>query len=201
MHDRIWYMVIVLGVVGFVAGLALAGVKSVTDPVIEKRTLEQKIKPSLDIFFEPLELDNDYIEDRVTLDLGKDKAGRSLRLTVFKGKKGGKVVSAALQTAAAGFGGDVEVLTAFDLSSIKILGVKTLNQKETKGLGARVGDDSEPFIRQFQGMVYSGGVALSSNGGEVDAISGATVTSTAFTAAVDKAVRLLSERNDAVMGD
>lgn len=193
MRDKIWFMAVVLGLVAFLAGLALAGVKGMTGPVIEKRILEQKIKPSLDKFFDGLELENDYIEDRQVLDLGKDARGRKQLTTLFLGKKGGKVVVAALQTKAAGFGGDIEVLTAFNLDDKKILGVKTLSQSETMGLGARVADDSEPFIQQFHEMDYKNGVNLRSNGGQVDAISGATVSSTAFTAAVNRATELVEK--------
>ena len=191
-------MALVLGLVGAVAGLALAAVRSVTAPVIEARMLEQKIKPSLDSFFGPLAPENDVIADRITLDLGKDDRGRMQRLTVFKAMKAGEVVGAALQTASGGYGGDIVVLTAFDLGSGEILGVKALAQKETKGLGARVSDDSEPFIQQFAGMSYEKGVALVANGGQVEAISGASISSTGFTAAVDKAVGLLAEHNDTV---
>ncbi len=201
MRDKIWYMVLVLGLVGGVAGVALAGVKKMTDPVIEAYTLEQKIKPSLDRFYGPLGLDNDYIADRIVLELGKDDKGRTLRTTVFPGKKGGKVVAAALQTAASGYGGDISVLTAFDLKQDSILGVKTLDQKETKGLGARVSDDSEPFIQQFSGMGYASGVALVSAGGQIDAISGATISSDAFANAVNGAVGLLAEHSAAIKGE
>jgi electron transport complex protein RnfG len=199
MRDKVWYMVLVLGLVGGIAGLGLAAVRGFTYPVIEQRILEQKIKPSLEAFFAPLGIDNDYIADRVTLDLGLDDWGRKLHLNVFIGKRGGAPAAVALQTAGGGYGGDIEVLTAFDLAGSKIIGVKTLAQKETKGLGARVADDSEPFIRQFSGMGYGGGVALRSAGGEVDAISGATISSTAFTAAVDRAVRLLGERRAEIL--
>jgi len=198
MRDKIWYMALVLGLVGGVAGLALAGVKSMTDPIIEKRILEQKIKPTLDNYMQPAGVDNDYIADRIKLDLGVDELGRKIKLNVFLGKKGGAVVGAALETAAPGYGGDIAVLTVFDLAIKKILGVKTLSQKETKGLGARVADDSEKFIQQFQGMSFEKGVRLSGNGGEVDVISGATISSTAFAEAVDRATKLLEEHNDKI---
>lgn len=201
MRDRVWYMAVVLGVVGLVGGLGLAGVKQLTDPIIEKGNLERLIKPSLEKFFEPLGLDNDYIADRVSLDLGKDKMGRTRRLNVFKGKRGGVVVAVALQTASPGYGGDIEVMTAFDVEKKVILGVKAVTQKETKGLGARVSDDSESFITQWKGVGYEEGVALESHGGRIDAISGATISSTGFTAAVNKAVDMLKDRSGEILGD
>jgi len=198
MRDKVWFMVLVLGISGALAGAALSYVKSKTQPVIEQRILEDGVKPSLDLFYGPIGVDNDYIADRAALDLGKDDWGRKLSAIVFKGKKGGKVVAAALQTTASGFGGTLTVLTAFDLENKKILGAKALDQKETKGLGARVADDKEPFIQQFRGMPFGGGVALKANGGQVDAISGATISSGAFTNAVNKAVNLLGERADEI---
>ncbi|MCP4604025.1 MAG: RnfABCDGE type electron transport complex subunit G [Proteobacteria bacterium] len=201
MHDRIWYMAVVLGTVGFVAGLALAGVKSMTDPIIEKRTLEQKIKPTLDEVFKPAGVDNDYITDRVKLELGRDDKGRAQRLTVFRGRKGEKLVAAALITSSPGYGGDITVLTAFDLENKKLLDVKTLQHKETKWGGARTVDDSDPFIKQWTGMDYENGFALSADGGQVDAMSGATISSAAFTRALNRAVKLLAEHGDKIRED
>ena len=201
MRDKIWFMVILLGIVAAVAGMALAGVQGMTTPVIEKRELEQKIKPSLDKFFGSIGVDNDFIAERKELPLGTDARGRKLSTTVFPGKKGGKLVAVALQTAGGGFGGDIKVLSAFDLEKQQLLGVKTVDQKETKGLGSRVADDSEPFIQQFAAMPFAGGVKLKADGGKVDAISGATVSSKGFAAAVDNAAKLLADRRAEVLGE
>jgi electron transport complex protein RnfG len=201
MRDKIWFMVILLGIVAAVAGMALAGVQGMTTPVIEKRELEQKIKPSLDKFYGELGVDNDFIAERKQLPLGTDARGRKLSTTVFPGKKGGKLVAVALQTSGGGFGGDIKVLTAFDLDKQVLLGVKTVDQKETKGLGSRVADDSEPFVQQFAAMPFAGGVKLQADGGKVDAISGATVSSKGFAAAVDNAARLLADRRAEVLGE
>lgn len=186
-------MALILSVVGFAAGLALSGVKELTDPIIQNRQLEKKIKPSLERFFGPLELSNDPIADRVTLDLGLDELGRRKSVDVFVGKKDGALRAVALKTSGPGYGGDVEVLTALDVPSTSILGVKTVSQKETKGLGARVADDDEPFVGQWQGLSYERDPALAAHGGAVDAISGATITSEAFVKAVNTAIDLFKK--------
>jgi len=191
-------MALVLGLAGTVAGLALAAMKDLTDPIIERRILKEKIEPSLDRFFGPLEPENDYIADRVVLDLGRDARGRRREVTVFTARHGRALVGAALQTSEAGYGGDIEVLTAFDIEAERILGSKTLDQKETLGLGARVANDDEPFLRQFEGLAYSHGVKLRADGGEVDAISGATITSTAYTKALDEAASLLQRHRQQI---
>lgn len=201
MRDRIWFMVLVLGLVGGAAGLALATVKRVTDPIIEQGTLTQKVKPALTVFFAGLNPENDPIADRVTLELGQDERGRVKRLMVFPASKDGATVGVALRTIAGGFGGELEVLTALDLRDERLLGAKALALSETKGIGSRVGDDDEPFVRQFAGLSYGDGVRLIADGGEVEAITGATVSSTAFTQAVDAAVKLLNERRAEVIGE
>ncbi len=193
MRSKIWYMGIFLGIVGFASGLGLAGVQGLTQPIIDSRIIEEGVKPSLDTFFVPAGIECDVTADRVDIDLGVDERGRKQKLMVFKGRKDGKVVAAALKTAVSGFGDKIEVLTLLDLNSKKVLGVKTLGHKETPGLGGRIGDDNEPFIKQFVGLDYGGGVKLKGDGGSVDAISGATVTSKAYADAVNKAIGLTGE--------
>ncbi|MDE5682291.1 MAG: FMN-binding protein, partial [Mailhella sp.] len=54
---------------------------------------------------------------------------------------------------------------------------------ETPGLGSRVSEES--FTKQFKGKPYA--VALKNQGGEIDAISGATVSSNGTVLAVNDA--------------
>lgn len=200
MRDKIWYMVLVLFVVGLAAGLSLAAVKQLTDPLIESRILDNKVRPGLEELLQGLGIDNDPVADRIKLQLGKDELGRTLRLTVFHCKRGDDTVAVALQTSGAGFAGDIEVLTVIEVETKKILGARALSLKETKGLGSRVGDANEPFVRQFSGLDGSSGVRLSRDGGRVDAITGATISSTAFTSAVSEALRLLDDRRAEILG-
>jgi electron transport complex protein RnfG len=200
MRDKIWYMVLVLFVVGLTAGLSLAAVKQLTDPLIEGRTLDHKVRPALEELLHGLGIDNDPVADRIKLQLGKDELGRTMRLTVFNCKKGDDTVAVALQTSGAGFAGDIEVLTVIEVETKKILGARALSFKETKGLGSRVGDANEPFVQQFSGLDGSLGVRLSQEGGRVDAMTGATVSSAAFTSAVSQALRLLDEKRAEILG-
>jgi len=199
MRDRIWFMALVLGGLGGLAGLGLSAVHGLTAPVIERRVLERRIGPALADCFGPLGVDNDYIAERVVLDLGADDWGRKVRWQVFVGRRGGAPAAAALRTVAVGWGGEIEVLTAFDLESGEIIGARTLAHKETAGLGSRVADDDEPFVRQFAGLAFDEGVELEAAGGRVEAISGATISSEAFTRAVDTAARLMRERRDEIL--
>lgn len=194
MHDRVWYMVLVLGLVASLAGASLSFVHSQTAPIIEQRILDQKIKPSLQTMLRKLNVDNDYIADRVILDLGKDHQGRRRRASAFIARSDGQSVAVALQTTGNGYAGTISCLSVFDTTNRTILGVRALDQKETRGLGARIGNPEEPFIRQFSGMSIADPIQLRPNGGQVDAVSGATISSKGFTAAVEQARQLLIEK-------
>ncbi|MEA1868984.1 MAG: FMN-binding protein [Euryarchaeota archaeon] len=67
-------------------------------------------------------------------------------------------------------------------TDFKVTGVVVVSQKETPGIGDKIQKD-EGFVAQFAGVSPSG-LALSGDGGEIDAISGASVSSGYVTAGV-----------------
>ncbi len=84
-----------------------------------------------------------------------------------------------------GYGGEIEITVGVDLNgAVTGVSVGGSSFSETAGLGAR---SKEPwFSAQFIGK--SSPVALKKDGGEIDAITSATITSRAVTKAVDGAV-------------
>jgi len=72
-----------------------------------------------------------------------------------------------------------------------VTGVVVVSQKETPGIGDKVQKD-ESFVAQFAG-VSPDGVALSGDGGEIDAISGASVSSGYVTAGVAEIIGKMQE--------
>ena len=88
-----------------------------------------------------------------------------------------------------GFGGPIEVTVGVDRQGV-ITGVNVggTDFSETAGLGARTKEDW--FGEQFIGM--SGHVALKKNGGEVDAVTSATISSNAVTNGVETALTELT---------
>ncbi|GAI74042.1 unnamed protein product, partial [marine sediment metagenome] len=69
------------------------------------------------------------------------------------------------------------------VSSGNIEGMEVLSHTETPGLGNKITE--EPFTEQFLGLGVDG-IALSRDGGEIDAITGATISSRAVTSAVQE---------------
>lgn len=82
-----------------------------------------------------------------------------------------------------GFGGAINMVVGVDAQGL-VTGVSIISMTETSGLGANASRES--FRNQFVGR--GGSVALRKQGGEIDALTGATVTSAAVTAGVNSAL-------------
>ena len=103
--------------------------------------------------------------------------------------KGGETAAYIFTESAKGYGGDVSVMTAVKPDGT-VAGVAILDVSgETPGLGQNAAKES--FFSQYIGLKK--GVSVLKNGAkaennEVDAVTGATITSTAVTRAVNKAL-------------
>ena len=74
-------------------------------------------------------------------------------------------------------------MVGIDVNNDTLVSIDITTHKETPGLGSRVSEES--FTKQFKGKPYA--VALKSQGGEIDAISGATVSSNGTVLAINDA--------------
>lgn len=75
-------------------------------------------------------------------------------------------------------------------SELKCSGISIISHSETSGLGANAAADSDigrNFRAQFVGQGED--IALAKNGGSIDALAGATITSNAVTGAVATAIQ------------
>lgn len=96
-------------------------------------------------------------------------------------------VGCVIITSAKGYGGDISVMTGISLSG-EVAGVQILSMNETPGLGANA--QKESFLSQYNGSTES--MSVSKDGGEIDSLTGATITSRAVTEAVNKALEIHS---------
>lgn len=79
-----------------------------------------------------------------------------------------------------GYGGDIDILVGLE-DETTIKGISIVSHSETPGLGSRITESF--FTDQFTGLSIDE-VALKRNGGEVDAITGSTISSRAVINAV-----------------
>ena len=116
--------------------------------------------------------------------------------------KGGETAAYIFTESAKGYGGDVSVMTAVKPDGT-VAGVAILDvSNETPGLGQNAAKES--FYSQYAGLKK--GVSLLKNGAkaennEVDAVTGATITSTAVTRAVNTALDNFEKVKGATVGE
>ncbi len=171
-------MVIVLTVLSSLSGGLLAMLREKTQDRIEQQVLEFVKGPAIRKILAGAA--NDPIADRFTLADGEAKR------SFFVGKYDGKPDVVAFETFAGGYGGDVGLIVAVAVDTDQIVGVGVTTHNETPGVGAAVETDVG-FIRQFTGLDIASGPKVTKDGGSINAISGATITSRAVCAAVGKA--------------
>jgi electron transport complex protein RnfG len=118
--------------------------------------------------------------------------GQTLRL--FPAKKNGALVGMAVETATAkGFGGRITLMVGF-LPDGTICGTAVVAHAETPGLGDKIEKRKSPFSLQFEGKhPDTFKAAVRKDGGSVDAITAATVSSRAFCDAVERACRAVGQ--------
>lgn len=165
-----------------IAGAILAGVNAFTAgpiAVAKAAALEEAIKAVAP------EFDNKPTEEAymaVTAD------GDSLK--IYPAKKGDETVGGAVESnTLKGFGGEIKVIVGFDMQGT-ILNYSVLEHAETPGLGAKM----QEWFRMDKGQqsilgraVPADGLKVAKDGGDVDAITAATISSRAFLDAVNRA--------------
>lgn len=111
--------------------------------------------------------------------------------TYYEGFDGDTPVGYVFTTQSKGYGGAVEIMTGIDLEG-RVAGIQTLMLNETAGLGMNA--KNEAFRDQFKGKSGKIGVAKSNPGDdEIQALTGATITSKAVTDAVNIALKLYTQ--------
>ena len=168
-------LTITLLLITAVVAAALAAVNSVTAPKIQAIN-EQKTQTAIEAV-----LPGGGEEIAFTDDTG-------LVSTVYKGQSG-----YAVEVTPAGFNGTVTMMVGVDNTG-KVLGISVVNHTETAGLGAEAasqGAAGTAFRSQFTGM--SGSVSVTKDGGQVDALTGATITSRAVCTGVNAALNAVAK--------
>ena len=172
-------MVIVLFLITLAAGLSLGYVNDITLEPKAKARLAKKTK-ALELVLP--EFDNNPIEQvqRFKSDKVKDS------VEVYMAIKDSILVGMAVTgTSEKGYSGIVKLMVGFEPDG-KIRNITVLQQKETPGLGTKMKGDK--FIQQYRGKDPSNfDLRVKKDGGEVDALAGATISTRAFSEATQQA--------------
>jgi electron transport complex protein RnfG len=175
-------MVVVLTVLSSLSGGLLAYVKESTQERIQNQVLQLVKGPAVETIFAGAA--NDPVTDRFSLTDGEQQ------VDVFVAKFDGEPKTIAFETfGKGGYGGDVGLMVGIDVNTDKIYGVSVTTHSETAGLGSRAKEDPK-FAAQFAGQDITSPVKLASDGGSINALSGATITSRAVVLAASRAGEL-----------
>lgn len=166
-------MVLVLTGITLFAAVLLASVYSLTkDPIEASKTAkqEQAIKDVLPPF--------DHLADPVSMQDGNET------MVVHKAyDKSNQFIGAAVESSShSGFSGKILIMVGFDKSGT-IINYSVLEQKETPGLGTKMVDwfKTDKGKQSIKGKnPASTNLTVSKDGGDIDAITAATISSRAF---------------------
>lgn len=167
--------ILVLTAICIIAALVLGVTYNITSPLIAAQTDKvqflERVLPGAD----------DYRKDVL--------GGREY----CRGYQGGRLIGYVISAEGDGYSGRIEVLVGIDKTG-EITGLEVLSQAETPGLGARCAEikhgENEPwFLRQFKKKRAS---ELDLK--DMEAITGATITSEAILSGVKEAIVLFLER-------
>ena len=167
-------LVLTLFLITAVVAAALAGVNSITAPAIAQLRVE-KTQQAIE----------------AVLPGGGEEV--NFPATNLVSKVYASETGYAVEVTPGGFDNTITMMVGVDKEG-NILGIDIISHTETAGLGA-VADAATPagvsFREQFVGM--SGAVSVTKDGGEVEAITGATITSRAVCAGVNAALEVVGK--------
>lgn len=175
---------LMLFIIGAVCTALLAGTNLLTKDKIAEITAKQEneakaaVLPNATNFSE---------EKSITVD--------GVSYTYYEGSADGGTVGAVIPVTTKSYGGDLSLVVGIDYATSKITGVKITSINDTAGLGMKA--KNADFLDRY--LNKSGEIGVNKNtpaDNEIQAITGATITSKAVTGAVNTAFSVYSEIKD-----
>ena len=169
---------IAVDVFSCLSGGVLAAIQNVTKERIEYQQLKFVKGPTIKKIMEGCS--NDPIIDRLRI------VDEAKKIDLFIGEFEGKRNAVAFETFGKGFGGVMGVIVGVNLENDEIIGVGVTTHSETPGVGSRTKTDPD-FVAQFKGLSIIEPFKVKADGGQIDALSGATISSRGVCGAVVEA--------------
>lgn len=172
-------MVVVLFVITLVAGLSLGYVNDLTLEPKARAKLAKMVK-ALNVVVP--QFDNNPISDGIRI----RSEGATDSIDIYPAFRDSVYVGAAVTgSSEKGYSGLVKLMVGFKPDG-RIANIAVLQQKETPGLGTKM--KGEKFLRQFRDKNPSTfDLKVEKDGGAVDALAGATISTRAFSEATQQA--------------
>ena len=175
MKSSLKNMVLVLFSICLVASAAVAYVNKITTEPIEQAK-QQKVVAALKAVLPEF----DQTSEATTVD--------GFEGVYYSATMGGEIVGYAFEsTSPNGFNGNVKLMVGFTADGT-IVNIEVLEQAETPGLGTNMTVVDNPLLLSFKGkQAASVNMIVKKDGGDVDALTAATISSRAYADAVARA--------------
>lgn len=180
-------LVVVLGLITFVCALLLGVINGITKDKIEQNAIETRnaamsvILPEADSFAD-VEVSADW-----TAPADKNQPVIS---GVYEAQAGGQTIGYCVEVNPKGFGGALTLIVGINADGT-VAGAQVTAHGETPGLGAKAQSDAA-WIGQYAGQPADGSLAVTKDGGTINSITGATITSRAVTLGVNTAANCVA---------
>ncbi len=174
MKSTLVNMVLSLGVITVVAASALAGVYTLTkEPIAQAKA--QKQQDAIGEVLPGIEFNNNPAAEATEVEINGET------VTVFPARKDGELVGTAVESHDNnGFSGLITVMYGFDPAGV-ITGYAVMQHAETPGLGSKMGEWFCDPAHSIIGLdSNTSNLTVSKDGGDIDAITAATISSRAF---------------------
>ena len=180
-------LVLVLGLITFVCALLLGFINAVTADKIEQNNENTRNKAMAVIMqdaesFEAVDVGEEWTAP-------EDK-GQPAISGVYAAQAGGETIGYCVEVNPSGFGGTLTMIVGINTDGT-VAGAQVTAHGETPGLGAKAKTDPN-WITQFAGQPADGSLAVTKDGGTINAITGSTITSRAVTLGVNTAANCVA---------
>lgn len=174
MKSTLVNMVLSLGVITVVAAAALAGVYTATKAPIEQAKAEKQ-KAAIGQVLPEISFNNNPADEAAEITVNGET------VTVFPARQDGEIVGIAVESHDTnGFSGNITVMYGFNPSG-DITGYAVMQYAETPGLGSKMEEWFRNPAHSIIGLnAATSNLTVSKDGGDVDAITAATISSRAF---------------------
>ncbi len=183
-------MVVVLSLIAGFSAAALTTANIQLGPRVDAQTDFYVRGPALErLFQKPAK---EVLGNKVVVDL------EGVNVPVFYTLQDGVVSALAIEAIGkGGFGGDLKLMVGIDLINERQTGIEVVSHSETPGLGARIVEVA--FRRQWQGLPIDTHIALTTDGGVIDSLSGASTTSRAAVNGTNSALDFVQEKKAEIL--
>lgn len=177
-------IIIVLTIITIISGGVLAVLDSYTKPRIEAYQNELK---------------NEAVSAVLPMGVKVEAIEKGDKI-LYKATKNGEEVGYAFQVSGGGYQSELVIMVGVTPDFSEILGTKMIAQVETPGLGTKIENDPSKkdapgwFMAQFKGVKTTPGItyvknAKPSKATEIEAITGATISSAAVVDILNKGIK------------